>query len=423
MIISLRNIGKLLFPLILFLYFFPIDFQAIPISGHRICQLAGLILVILVYKWKFPRIIINIVLIAISVFLIGLFSSSILNGTDDISFALIRGPYVIFYLSYSFLIVFIFKKIYNAPSLYLLMELCIYISLIYGLISIVFFIVPDTLYWYKSLIVLIEDVDAKIDIISAFRLFGASQNMGYANAAVHMGVVMWIAILLHKEKFGFLKRKLFYYFVISFLSVVGVLFARTYFVMLALTIVYLYMLNAFKLCDTFIDVVKMYMPIIFLGMLSLFYLISTNEEAVNWLFELFVNFLAGDGFTSDSTNELQNMIVFPNNLKTWLFGDGLAFTSTNGFYMNTDIGYLRSLFYWGIIGSLIYYGGIIIIYRMLKKRIVSDAGLKVLFFMVLVWFGIYNMKEFWSPVPYFVLFLVAAVLLPVRVRDEICHYM
>ena len=423
MIISLRNIGKLLFPLILFLYFFPIDFQAIPISGHRICQLAGLILVILVYKWKFPRIIINIVLIAISVFLIGLFSSSILNGTDDISFALIRGPYVIFYLSYSFLIVFIFKKIYNAPSLYLLMELCIYISLIYGLISIVFFIVPDTLYWYKSLIVLIEDVDAKIDIISAFRLFGASQNMGYANAAVHMGVVMWIAILLHKEKFGFLKRKLFYYFVISFLSVVGVLFARTYFVMLALTIVYLYMLNAFKLCDTFIDAVKMYMPIIFLGMLSLFYLISTNEEAVNWLFELFVNFLAGDGFTSDSTNELQNMIVFPNNLKTWLFGDGLAFTSTNGFYMNTDIGYLRSLFYWGIIGSLIYYGGIIIIYRMLKKRIVSDAGLKVLFFMVLVWFGIYNMKEFWSPVPYFVLFLVAAVLLPVRVHDEICHYM
>lgn len=87
MIISLRNIGKLLFPLILFLYFFPIDFQAIPISGHRICQLAGLILIILVYKWKFPRVIINIVLISISVFLIGLFSSSILNGTDDINFA------------------------------------------------------------------------------------------------------------------------------------------------------------------------------------------------------------------------------------------------------------------------------------------------------------------------------------------------
>ena len=104
--------------------------------------------------------------------------------------------------------------------------------------------------------------------------------------------------------------------------------------------------------------------IILLGTLLLFYLISTNEAAINWVFELFINYMDGNGFTSESTNELQNMIVFPDNLKTWLLGDGLAFTSTNGFYMNTDIGYLRSLFYWGIIGSLIYYGGIIIIYRL-----------------------------------------------------------
>ena len=178
----------------------------------------------------------------------------------------------------------------------------------------------------------------------------------------------------------------------------------------------------FKLCNTFIDSVKIYISIILLGTLLLFYLISTNEAAINWVFELFINYMDGNGFTSESTNELQNMIVFPDNLKTWLLGDGLAFTSTNGFYMNTDIGYLRSLFYWGIIGSLIYYGGIIIIYRMLKKRIIFDIGLRVLFFMILLWFGIYNMKEFWSPAPYFVLFLVGAVLLPVRASDEGSRY-
>lgn len=423
MILSLKKtIGKSLFVLILFLYFFPIDFQAMPISIHRICQLVGILLILLTSNCKVSRFVVSILGIAILVFFIGIFSSTILNGTNDISFALIRGPYLILYLSYSFLIVFIFKKIYKIPSLYSLLELCVYVSLIYALISIVFFVVPDALSWYRNLIVLDENTETKIDINSAFRLFGASQNMGYANAAVHLGVIMWIAILLHKENYGFLRRKLFFYVVISFLSVTGVLFARTYFIMLILTIVYVYMFNAFKLRDTFIDAIKIYMPIIFLGMLLLFYLISTNEAAINWVFELFINYMDEGRFTSDSTNELKDMIIFPNNLKTCFFGDGLAFTPTGGFYMDTDVGFLRSLFYWGILGSFIYYGGIFIIYRMLKKQIFFDTGLKVLSFMILTWFWIYNIKEFWSPAPYLVLLLVGAAFLPIKGCDERNHY-
>ncbi len=55
------------------------------------------------------------------------------------------------------------------------------------------------------------------------------------------------------------------------------------------------------------------------------------------------------------------MVIFPESLKTWVIGDGyfansrydinyLGTATEGGFYMGTDIGYLRFLFYFGVIG-------------------------------------------------------------------------
>ena len=57
------------------------------------------------------------------------------------------------------------------------------------------------------------------------------------------------------------------------------------------------------------------------------------------------------------------MIVWPDNLKTWIIGDGYFENQRNdsnyigdatrkGYYMGTDIGYLRFLFYFGIFGLI-----------------------------------------------------------------------
>ena len=55
------------------------------------------------------------------------------------------------------------------------------------------------------------------------------------------------------------------------------------------------------------------------------------------------------------------MVVWPEELRTWLIGDGyfansrydpnyLGDATDQGFYMGTDIGYLRFVFYFGILG-------------------------------------------------------------------------
>ena len=53
---------------------------------------------------------------------------------------------------------------------------------------------------------------------------------------------------------------------------------------------------------------------------------------------------------------IQRMVVFPDNLKTWLIGDGwfLNPDDSNGFYKYVDIGYLNFIFYCGTIGVAIF---------------------------------------------------------------------
>jgi O-antigen ligase len=67
----------------------------------------------------------------------------------------------------------------------------------------------------------------------------------------------------------------------------------------------------------------------------------------------------------DSNDKLKTMIVFPDNAKTWIIGDGYFSNpyytdpyyvgyQLGGYYMGTDIGYCRFIFYFGIIGLIAF---------------------------------------------------------------------
>lgn len=82
---------------------------------------------------------------------------------------------------------------------------------------------------------------------------------------------------------------------------------------------------------------------------------NIDNRSVAHAFEPFINFFESGHLATESTAHLETMYVFPDNLKTWLIGDGF-FTGQDGFYyMHTDVGYLRMVFFFGIIGLLVFY--------------------------------------------------------------------
>lgn len=94
---------------------------------------------------------------------------------------------------------------------------------------------------------------------------------------------------------------------------------------------------------------------LFISMLTMFLLsMIVSDGPIYESAEIFRNFLNRGVLHSDSVNALADMYVLPDSLKVYLFGVGKYFDSTSSelmFYMGTDVGYLRLLFYSGL-GSI-----------------------------------------------------------------------
>lgn len=82
-------------------------------------------------------------------------------------------------------------------------------------------------------------------------------------------------------------------------------------------------------------------------------------------FEGFFSLVEKGKWDVSSNERLRTMVVWPDNPRTWLIGDGYFSNpidtdpyfngvETKGYYMGTDIGYLRFIFYFGIAGLLAF---------------------------------------------------------------------
>lgn len=403
---------KILIFLALFSYFYPVQFKVVPISSVRIFQLLGLFLFLgmICVKGKINKNLVIFYGYGLLIFFIGFFSTAVFNNAFEFEYALSKGIYIFSYSFGAYLIVFLMKKLSSTFSFYTILEWMIYISLVQSFISFVFFFSPSIFEAYKNFVVYEEKNEIRTAILNEYRLMGVG--VIYANAAIQYGMVMWGTILLYKQEGSFFsKHSIFCSLIICLFCIAGIFSGRIFFVMLLMTVFYIFFLNGTKkIFVSFKDFFALFLPVSFIGALIVFYLFSTNEKMMNWAFELFLN--RGE---TQSTNNLQEMYLFPDSIKTWLIGDGRSSNGGLGFYMNTDVGYIRSLFYWGLIGTITYYFMHYKFYTILKNM-VSNIYLRRYFLTILLWFFIYNAKEFWGIAQYFVLYLM--VLLNVSSQNQ-----
>ncbi|MBR3440862.1 MAG: hypothetical protein IKH00_04290 [Bacteroidales bacterium] len=134
--------------------------------------------------------------------------------------------------------------------------------------------------------------------------------------------------------------------------------------------------------------------IVVLGALLVIYLYRTNTgfmQNLRFGFEGFFSIAEKGYWETNSNNILKNMIVWPESLKTWIIGDGYIENPasdpnflgevTGGYYRGTDIGYLRYIFYFGIIGLAAL---IAVFIKSTKICIDHFKGYKILFLLMLL---------------------------------------
>ena len=136
------------------------------------------------------------------------------------------------------------------------------------------------------------------------------------------------------------------------------------------------------------------------GIIALYNSSPILHQHLRFGFEGFFNWVEDGYWHTGSNDTLASMYVFPDNLKTWLIGDGYFGTpdddpnylgaSMSGYYMGTDVGYLRFIFYFGVFGLLVF--SLFIIYcGKVCYKYYTECRLLVLAFIALhfaIWFKV-----------------------------------
>lgn len=163
-----------------------------------------------------------------------------------------------------------------------------------------------------------------------------------------------------------------YLYILAFLiiAVLGCMIARTTTIGIVLSIilgVYLWMTkkdsdlrnNMRRAGRIFIMILMVLLPII----ITLYNLDTVFRENLRFGFEGFFSLAESGEWNVRSNRQLMSMVMWPDNLKTWLIGDGYFENPQNdyyyvgpayAYYMGTDVGYSRFVFYFGITGLIMF---------------------------------------------------------------------
>jgi hypothetical protein len=222
-------------------------------------------------------------------------------------------------------------------------------------------------------------VDAYIDQGEAFlnnveRLYGIGASLDVAGSRFATVLVLTSALLCTDSQIVIRKFNLVVT-LIAFLIVlaVGTMIARTTLIGALVSIAYLiYSIPAFNTGNrtkrNYWILLRWIIPISILMTLLGIYLYRTNStfhDLFRFAFEGFFNWYEQGVWETSSTNVLSSMWVWPDDLKTWLIGDGyfsnpygdpnyVGDTPTSGYYMRTDVGYLRFIYYCGVFGLVCF---------------------------------------------------------------------
>ena len=345
-------------------YFFPFEFAFLPGANTKMVM-AGISLVVLgIQLAQKGNAVMNkdfffLSLLACLVSLAGLIAVSY-NETYDYTYA----TYIIsmwVWLGGAYLTICCMRWVHNEVSVKLIAHYLIGVCVVQCLLALLI----DSFEPFKDFV---NTYVASFDFVQfdqlneGGRLYGIGATLDVAGLRFSAVLVMIAYLCMQKEARTDNLKIVVYLIAFCIIAIVGNMMARTTTMGVGLSLVY-WMYAWYK--DKEGKRVWIWAAVI-VGMTilvsSYLYHINQNfKEDIRFAFEGFFSLWEKGEWDVSSNDRLKNMFVFPDNTKTWLIGDGYIenpyfrdpyYTGPRygGYYMGTDVGYLRFIFYFGLIG-------------------------------------------------------------------------
>lgn len=290
-----------------------------------------------------------------------------------------------YFISYMFLIV------YKKYDLNILIKYFTLSAFLHVVLSILMYYMPSIQQFLFSLLKLGDVAKDAIDRTMGVRLLGFGASFAGAGK-VNGFILLLISLYISNRKMSNIE---YITYICSFLiiSLLGIMQSRTILVGMILGIFII-------IFDLLKNTKKIFLYTFFIGIIFVFSTLIIPKIISNSKFDFQTIIEFGFGFftekeDSDAMRSLNGTIsmygILPDNLKTWLIGDA-KWDNPNGFgyYMNTDIGYGRAIFYFGLMGlfSLLYFyyktSRIITIEKRVFKVTPKLAFIAIIFYILIL---------------------------------------
>lgn len=398
-------VGMVVLTILTSFYFFPFEFTFLPGANTKMVM-AGIGLIILIVQLArqgqslINKDIFNLAIMAGIVSLIGFFAV-IWNDTHDYTYATYIVSMLV-WLSGAYVVIQAIKKFHGHISVELLCNYLIVVCVAQCLIAFAMTQSPSLKAFVDSFLGSTGFMGKLKD-----RMYGIGASLDVAGS--RFSVILMMIVFLVTKTAKTEKKKYIGLYMISFIliSVIGSMMSRTTSIgaICALAyLIYVSRLYTLKFDSNMAHVYGWFIVIMFVMILLITYVYNTNQtfhDNLRFGFEGFFSLVEKGKWEVHSNEILKNMYVFPDNLKTWIIGDGY-FDNPNGsepyytgpiwhgFYQNTDVGYLRFIYYFGVAGLLAFS-----LFMIKTGKVCMDrfASYRSLFFVILllnfvVWFKV-----------------------------------
>lgn len=342
------------------LFFFPITFTFLPPTINSKMMMAVIGIMIIIYnimtgkqQHRISKSLLVIILIA-TIFSIICYFSVVINGTNEKAYT----TYIIsmsVWLSAAYTANKAIEHAHYYTSIRLISNYIIALCSMQCIVALLIYLIPALNTFVHTYTLLPTSASWES------RLIGLGISYDIAGSRFSAALIICAAMICDHESNA--KSNVLYFISFIIISILGNMLSRTTIVGICFAIIYFLCKSQFwkaRITPESVINLKIFLVLTIITIaiiLPAYRIFPKFSSLIDFGFEGLINFIENGTWETHSSNILQGMWnTWPDNLKTWIIGDGYFADPDDPllFYMGTDVGYARFIFYCGILGLIVF---------------------------------------------------------------------